>query len=335
VDGAGYDGQLYYFLALDPANARSYMDSQFTPPAYRYTRIVYPLAARLLALGQPRLVPYALIALNWLAVGAGTLLLGLWLRRRRLTPWLALLYALCPGTFAAVGHDLAEPLAFAFVALAVVLYDARGPRRWLWAGLAFAAAALTRETTAVFALVYGAALAFSADGPTWRARLTAGWRQAVGLLAVALGPLAAYEVFLRLWLGPSGAGLGQGVLPDPLPYHGLLALWPWSYFVVLCFLATVPSALVCLGMAAAAIRRRAADVAVWALLANALLFSVWLGSTSYADPKGAPRYTLGIVVAALFSLPALDRLTRGRRGWLVMAAVFWLALLPLYVLKNG
>src|SRR5262249_43565866 len=43
VHGIGYDGQLYYYLALDPANARFYLDTGFTPPDYRYTRIVYPM----------------------------------------------------------------------------------------------------------------------------------------------------------------------------------------------------------------------------------------------------------------------------------------------------
>src|SRR5712692_11628586 len=44
----GFDGQFAYYIAVDPVNARYYMDS----PAYRYTRIVYPLTARALALGR-------------------------------------------------------------------------------------------------------------------------------------------------------------------------------------------------------------------------------------------------------------------------------------------
>ena len=63
----GYDGQYYYYIALDPAKARYYMDR----PTYRYTRILYPITARLLALGQPELVPYSLILINWLAIAGG------------------------------------------------------------------------------------------------------------------------------------------------------------------------------------------------------------------------------------------------------------------------
>src|SRR2546423_10315003 len=49
-DGTGFDGQLYYYIALDPANARYYIDSGEV--GLRYERIVYPLTARALALVQ-------------------------------------------------------------------------------------------------------------------------------------------------------------------------------------------------------------------------------------------------------------------------------------------
>ena len=56
----GFDGQFAYFIAVDPVNARYYADS----PAYRYTRIVYPLTARAVALGRADLVPYSLVLVN-------------------------------------------------------------------------------------------------------------------------------------------------------------------------------------------------------------------------------------------------------------------------------
>src|SRR5690348_16603456 len=74
-DGIGYDGQFAYYIALDPPNAHVYMDF----PAYRYTRILYPMLARALAFGQPALIPYTLLLINYLAVVGGTLALALWL----------------------------------------------------------------------------------------------------------------------------------------------------------------------------------------------------------------------------------------------------------------
>jgi hypothetical protein len=151
----GYDGQFCYYIALDPANARYYMDW----PAYRYGRILYPVTARVLALGQAALVPYTLILVNWLALGGGTLALAAWLRRKGLSPWLALLFGLYPGLFIALRLDLTEPLGYAFVVLGVYLFD-YGParRRVLWAALSFALGVLARETTAVFPAVYALAL---------------------------------------------------------------------------------------------------------------------------------------------------------------------------------
>jgi hypothetical protein len=45
--GVGNDGQFYYFMAVDPVNGRYFQDDA----AYRYKHILYPMLARLLALG--------------------------------------------------------------------------------------------------------------------------------------------------------------------------------------------------------------------------------------------------------------------------------------------
>src|SRR5438270_896754 len=108
----GYDGQFYYYIALDPANARYY----FREPAYRYTRIVYPMTARILALDSPGLVPLSLLLINLMAIVGGTLAVSAWLKRKRLSPWFALIYGLYPGLFVSLQRDLAEPMAFALVA---------------------------------------------------------------------------------------------------------------------------------------------------------------------------------------------------------------------------
>ena len=48
----GYDGQFFYYIAVDPAGARPKIDV----PAYRYQRILYPLLVRWLSLGQTGLI---------------------------------------------------------------------------------------------------------------------------------------------------------------------------------------------------------------------------------------------------------------------------------------
>lgn len=326
----GYDGQYCYYIALDPINARYYMDW----PAYRYTRILYPMAARLLALGQPALIPYTLLLLNWLAIGGGTAIVAAWLKRRGVSPWLALVYAFYPGLFIAYQHDLSEPLAYGLVALGVYLYDFGDRRRLLTAGVAFGLAALTRETTAVFALMYAAA-ALLVDGrqdASWLARMRANWRPALTLAGLTLGPLAVYKCFLWLWLG--SAGVPAGVLPEIVPFGGLIALWPWNSQQIMGMLTVVAPALISATAALFALRRgvRGAQLAI--LLAHALLFVVMLPYSTYYDIYSTTRVAAGVMLAALYCVPFIDRATGKNRTWLLASAGLWLALLPWVLATN-
>lgn len=326
----GYDGQYFYYMALDPRNAHEYMDF----PSYRYTRILYPMAARLLALGQPALIPYTLLLLNWLAIGAGTFLVAAWLKRRSLSPWLALIYGCYPGLFLALQHDLSEPLAYALVALGVYLYDYGGRRRLLTAGVAFGLAALARETTAVFAICYAAntLLVGGQSGEGWWARARANWRPALMLAGLALGPLALYKGFLTLWLG--AAGVPSSVLPAPVPFGGLLVLWPWNGQQIMGVLTVVLPALICAAAALWALRRGVRDVQVWLLLVQIALFVVLLPYTTFYDIYSTDRVATGVMLAALYCIPFLDRVTSKNRTWLLASAGLWLALLPWVLVTN-
>ena len=67
----GYDGQYYYYIAHDPfILGQSYDHIDF--PAYRYQRIIYPLAAWLLSFGHPPLIPWMMVAVNLLGILLGT-----------------------------------------------------------------------------------------------------------------------------------------------------------------------------------------------------------------------------------------------------------------------
>ena len=329
-NGIGYDGQYCYYIALDPVNARYYMDW----PAYRYTRILYPLAARALAFGQPTLVPYTLLLLNWLAIGGGTLVVAAWLKRRGISPWLALVYALYPGLFVAYQHDLSEPLAYGLVALGVYLHDFGGRHRLLAAGLAFGLAALARETTAVFALMYAAAALISSGqrGAVWLTRLRSGWRPALTLAGWALGPLAVYKGFLWLWLG--SAGVPTGVLPEVVPFRGLFELWPWNSQQIMGVLTVVAPALFCAVAALFALRQGVRGAQLSILLAHVLLFVVMLPYSTYYDIYSTTRVAAGVMLAALYCIPFIDQATGKNRTWLLASAGLWLALVPWVLATN-
>jgi hypothetical protein len=320
--GNGYDGQFSYYMALDFTHARSYMDY----PSYRYSRVLYPVLARALSFGNPGLVPAALIVINWLALGGATLALAVWFRRRRLSPWLALLVGLYPGLLLGVQRDLTEPLAYALVAAGIYLFDFGGRRRLLWSGLAFGLAGLARQTTIVFPLCLVAAILLSGDrdepvrDPP-RTRLA----RAIGFGLLALGPIIGYTAYLNVWLG----SLGKGASLERVPFEGLFAMdWELARQPVVLVWVITPSLIVA-GVVLAALRRRLWRVEFAYLLGNVLVFVVFLGRLAYHDGyTSVGRVTTGVVLAAVVCLPWLWPLGQSARRALVASFVLWLSLLP-------
>jgi hypothetical protein len=62
-----------------------------------------------------------------------------------------------------------------------------------------------------------------------------------------------------------------------------------------------------------------------ALAINALYMCVFLAPQSYSYYISAGRIQSGIVLAAIFALPTLDRLWRRSRDWFWAASALWLA----------
>jgi hypothetical protein len=145
--GNGYDGQWFLGLAYDPL-LREHLADGFDMPRYRARRPLLAMAGWLLATGRPAAVPAALLTVELLAVGAGCAATGRLLAAAGLSPWWGLGFAVVPGVVVGVMFGTAEPLgmALAAVGLSLVL-----DRRLVPAGLAFAAAGLTKETYLGFA----------------------------------------------------------------------------------------------------------------------------------------------------------------------------------------
>ena len=143
-DSDGYDGQFYYRLAIRPfTNVRTDYGVSFDRNAYRQQRILHPLLAHC-SLGQPRLVPAALVAVNLISVAA----LG-WCAGALAQTWgrhalEGLLVALYPGLLLTFDLDLAEILSSALLT-ATLLLLAR--QRHALATLTLCLAVLAKETT--------------------------------------------------------------------------------------------------------------------------------------------------------------------------------------------
>ena len=257
----GYDGQFAYQIARDPANGWTKTDV----PAYRYQRIVYPLAARVLALGNSDLTSWTLIMINLGALVAGTWLTEEILQHFRMSRWYALAYGLSAGTMMSVRLDLTEPLAYALAQAGVLLAL---KDRWRWAALVLAAAALTKEMTLACAAAIGAVYVFQRE-----------WRKVIGFSAIVLTPFE--WVPLR--------GLWSLAFLD-LRVFALLA-------AIMIPLAVIP-ALISLWVTGRDAWKRIIDIPMALLVLNALLILITPQST-FREPLAMSRYIVGLIAAVL------------------------------------
>jgi hypothetical protein len=283
----GYDGQFAYQIARDPLNGWTKTDV----PAYRYQRILYPMAARMLALGNADLVPWTLIVVNIVALIVGTWLVEKILLHFHMSRWYALTYGLGAGTMMSVRLDLTEPLAYA-LALAGVWLALNN--RWGWAAVLFAFAALTKEMTLAFAAGIGLVYLSQRD-----------WRKLIGLSAIVLLPFMIWQIVLWQRFGQPGIGSG-GALATPfelVPLRGLwsIALLDMRVFALLAAimipLAVIP-ALLSLWATGRDAWRRLVDIPMAILLLNALLILITPQST-FREPLAMARYLVGLIVAVL------------------------------------
>jgi hypothetical protein len=316
----GYDGQLYFALAADPAHARDYMEGQ---AGVVYSRVFYPAVSRAASAGSVTALPYAMLGINLLAVLAGTAAIALWFVKRGFSAWPALLYGLFPGVIVTVFRDLTEPLAFGLAALAVLAFDRTRTRGLVLSAVLFALAVLTRETIVPFALAGAATLALHDRR----------WRRATAFAAATCGPLVLWRLIVMLWINQSTQEVGheRGWI---LPLHGIWSWWPFDSDHWLIVVAITVPALAAGAGALMLLRRRQSPILAGLLLVNVLLYVVWLPRAVYIDDSAATRAAVGVVLAALYCLPAWWSARRGRVvvatgaiafsiGWYLIAAVLF------------
>ncbi len=327
----GYDGQFAYFIARDPLNGWQHCDA----PSYRYQRILYPLLARILALGQPTAVPWTLIALNVVALTGGTYFTERLLAARGVSRWYALGYGLYGGLVAGLRLDLTEPLAYGLVQAGLWAWERRGKGAekqeentrsavYGWGLALLALAALAKETAL---LATGGLLLYLALERRWCDAVTLG-------LAVGL-PFVAWQGILRVWLGEWGIGAGGDMATsfEAVPFGGLWrvatvslpAFWlllavEGPLFVLPCIWALITSA------QDLARGRRHPWVTVLLVQAAVLPF---LPFSTWREPLAMARLAAGLVAATLL----YGALGRSRR--VLNYSLLWLATLALLVNESA
>ena len=333
----GYDGQFYYFLALDPTHGRDYIEQ----PGIIYSRIGYPITARALSGGNAAVIPYMLVLVNIAAAVGGTLAVAFLLRRSGLPPSLALLYGFFPGLIFAVLRDLTEPLAFGLAAAGLAVFDSRSKKRLLGSAALFALAMLTRETVALFPAILTVALLVGAGTTvaSWRDRLqTLNVVRAAAFAAIVFAPLFAWRHVVGIWLNTtsvqerSAGGPAGGVIHSLAPFHAMAAQWPWSAEDVVDLLTVVLPAVVWAAIAIVLLRRKA-TVAPWFVLANVAVFVVFLPSSIAVEYISMGRASIGIVLAVLIALPQATKVLGEKSRIRFAALTLWS--LPYYLLVAG
>ncbi|MGA2819389.1 MAG: hypothetical protein ABSF61_01820 [Anaerolineales bacterium] len=305
----GYDGQFNYFIALDPRP--QFVASRLDVPAYRYQRILYPLLARVVSGANPTILPWALLGINLVSVAVATLLTSELLRNRGASPWHSIPFGLWVGLLGSLRTDLSEPLAFALVALAVLLDDRGLPAG---SGLLFALAAFAKETTLVFLLAWA----------IWGWVATGQSRAFLRRLLPAV-PFAVFQVWLYLVFGSFGIGSGgaQGTPFELVPFLGLLRAGQ-SGSLVLAVLAAVyaPGILVpavwgILSPLRQWLRKQATLESLF-LFASALALALAPFST-FREPLGITRLASGMILAGLLQAARQARRSILRYAWVGLA----------------
>ncbi|MGQ0604802.1 MAG: hypothetical protein ACT4QE_24235 [Anaerolineales bacterium] len=289
----GYDGQYVYVLALNPnpAWAAQQPPGILDTPAYRYQRILLSLVARVLSLAQPLAVPWVLLAINVIAQMAGTFLVGELLAAYGVSRWYALAYGLWVGFAYTVRLAMTEPLAYAFIAGALLASRCGQEGR---AAVLYGLALFTKEVTLLFVVAH----------LVWLV-LERRWTNAIRLSLLSFLPFCIFQFFIFHYFGRFGLGSGgfHGSGFEFIPYMGLWRIGQFGWQPLLLFallylpIAVLPSVW---GVVESARRlaNREWTLPVLALLPNAAIFAFTPFST-YSEPLGLVRLVCGLVLAVL------------------------------------
>lgn len=285
----GYDGQFNYFIAInpDPQVVAAHLDV----PAYRYQRILYPILASVISQRNALLIPWSLLLIGVFSLAAGTYAVSELLDTFKVNRWYALVYGLWAGLLLSLVTDLSEPLAFGLVAGALLAFE-RGRKPLCWFLLALALFA--KEVTALF--VAAMLLHELAERR---------WKDAAGLLVVAVLPFLLFQGWLWFVFGEPGIGSGGAMATsfELIPYMGLFRIGAYSLVYLAAMLLVFGPALVLPSIWGVykSIRGWLAgekSVYVLALLINALVIAFTPFST-FRETGGILRFACGLVLATL------------------------------------
>ncbi|MBA3974418.1 MAG: hypothetical protein C0504_09405 [Candidatus Solibacter sp.] len=305
--GAGYDGQMYHYIAHDPFNRRGFQRSM-DDPRMRYRRILVPLAAWTLALGQDAWIDAAYFGVVLGLVTLGVYWMAMLASAHGRPPAFGFLFLFSPAAVISIDRMTVDIAAAAFTLATLYYFDTQRPVR-LW--LSIAAACLSRETAAIGPV---ALMAYS----LWRDRSC---RQPI-FMASALLPAGLWTLFAASGTPASAAEAGTFI---PFRYFAGRILDPFDYSLPpLWQLIARTGDYLCLAGLALSVwyavtrwRTLGASPAGWALLA-------WIGFFAFVGhaPMWNEPYNYGRIFTPLLLLAAADGFGRMDRLALVPLLLF-------------
>jgi hypothetical protein len=227
----GYDGQFFFYMAQNPAVitrcSSGWVDCPFDAQPLREERILYPMTARLLALGNTDWLHPVLFLIDFASILLTVFLVGALCVAAGVSRWLSVAAGLFCGELVGLLRDVADPYGVMWTVLAVFLLRKGRP---LWSAVAVAAALLTREQLVLVLPLL--CLPLLAERR---------WRTAALFLVIALTPfslwqLQLYRLFGRFGLTESAAAT-HGI---EVPFQGLLQNYSHSTFAPTVIFVAIP-----------------------------------------------------------------------------------------------
>ena len=301
----GYDGQFYYQIALNPLGAARFMDNA----PFRYQRIVYPILTRLLSLGQPILIPYSLLIVNWLSIISSVEILSRLLHEAGMSPWYSLSYGLYFGQATSLTFDTTEAFTYALVCLGILFYQ---KHRQTSAALVFGLAAVSRETAVLFPLAYILFFLMNVD-----------WRNVFRYIGLGIIPLAIWLMILARIFGKTGVSFAPPF--EHIPFYGIFAQSAAPRkFPLLIVTMLVPTAAAGI-LAGRRLLQWRIHPLLFAWIANILMI-VFLSRFSYLDLISCSRISVGLTLSGIvYGIVTHDKVV-------LIASQYYLFIFGLYII---
>lgn len=278
----GYDGQMYYYIALDPFNAWRNLDTYG-----RYERILFPLTVKVAALGNSFLIPYTMIAVNVLSVVIGTEIIARMLKSKGVSPWFSLVYGLYIGHLFVISRDCIETFSYMFVLLAI--YVSEEKQKPIMSAFLFALALFAKETAILFVAGYAFGMIFK----------KLALKEKMKFLMITIIPYALFQIALYNFFGfiPLST-VGSPTSTKWIPFYGAFEASSGSPELLnISFLIIIPSVISCL-IFVAHILQKEFNCLLFSLIFNAL-FMMFLPTPSYWNLQDYTRISIGLVTAFL------------------------------------